>query len=1029
MISRIYVAPKGEDIRGELSAKSFKELGLSGKIDRVHIVDSYLLDSDLSKEKLTASAQALTNPILENFFLNELPENSLKKKSGFVIEIGYLPGVTDNLAHTAKETITDLLNLKDGNLAIYTSKVFIIESYSSPITLNDAKKISSSLYNSLIERSYIVPILKVGKINLPNEIPKVVLKKKTPVLSVPLEVSDDELVKIGKEGIMDESDNENKRRGPLALDLSAMQAIRDYFHKLKRAPTDIELESLAQTWSEHCKHTIFANIIERQDGEIIKDGIYKTYIKGATNLIRKQKAMRGQQDFCVSVFSDNAGGISFDENYLITHKVETHNSPSALDPYGGAITGIVGVNRDTIGFGLGAKPVANTYGFCFGYPDENKNERKFFRDKNLTQPMMSSKRIMDGVIKGINVGGNCSGIPTLSGFIKFDDRYRAKPLVFAGTVGLIPRKLPAEGKTTRLSHIKAAKTGDYIIMVGGRVGLDGIHGATFSSVAMDANSPATAVQIGDPITQKKLSDAIVKEARDMGLYNSITDNGAGGLSSSVAEMAKECNGVEVYLDKVPLKYPGLEPWEIWISESQERMTLSVPKNKWQKFKKLMESRGVEATVIGEFTDSGKVIIEYEGKKIMDIDMEFLHNGLPRHHLQTSPVVKVRPSQVHREGRTFTNYTKTLENLLGEKNIGGFSFISEQYDHEVQAGSVLKPLSGAGRINTDTQIFRPVLNSNKGVAISSATYPAYGDISTYDMAACALDTAVRNIIASGGTLAHLAILDNFCWCSSNDQKRLGQLVEAVKACYDCAVGYGTPFISGKDSMFNDFKGYDEKGSPVAISIPPTLLISAISVMPDLYKAVSPEFKNDGDVIYLLGETNDELGAGEYYEMLAKVHPTSGTSQERNKAIGNNVPKVNLEKNLKTYLALEKAIAKELVASSISVTLGGFGVALAKACVGGMVGCKVDVKSIKNGSLASVLSIDTKLFSESQGRILISVSPKNIKAFEKIMEKISCAKIGKVEKNGKVIVKNGEHKVINTDVKKLHAIYHKFSNSQK
>ena len=948
--------------------------------------DSYLIDSKLSYEELTKLAQALTNSILETYFINHLevlpPSGKKTSKFNYATEIGFLPGVTDNVGHTVKEIAIDLLHpKKSNNFAVYTSRVFF------------SKKKSFPAYNSLIERAYISEI-RNGKFNFPNQVPKVVLKNKKPVINVDLGVSEEELIKIGKEGIQDEV---GKRRGPLALDLSSMQVIKEYFSKLKRNPTDIELESLAQTWSEHCKHTIFANPIDD-----IQNGLYKTYIKGATNLIRKQK---GKNDFCVSVFSDNAGGIVFDKDYLITHKVETHNSPSALDPFGGAVTGIGGVNRDAIGFGLGAKPVANTYGFCLGYPEDQK---RLFRDKNLTQPMLSAKRIMDGVIKGINVGGNCSGIPTLNGFVKYDDRFRGKPLVFAGTVGLIPRK-----SGSNLLHEKKAKAGDYIVMVGGRVGLDGIHGATFSSVIMDSNSPATAVQIGDPITQKKLSDAIVKEAREKNLYDSITDNGAGGLSCSVAEMAKEVclargkqGGAKVFLDKVPLKYPGLQPWEIWISESQERMTLSVPKNKWGAFQKLMQSRGVEATVIGEFTNSPKVVVNYQGKKIVDLDMEFLHNGLPKQHLYTEatspqPSPERRGSSFPFQGKAGDEvYTKTLEDLLADKNISGFSFISEQYDHEVQASSVLKPLSGTGRINTDAQVFHPVLNSNKGVVLSSATYPSYGDISTYHMAACALDTAVRNIVACGGTLSHLAILDNFCWCSSNDPKRLYQLVEAVKACYDYAIGYGTPFISGKDSMFNDFKGYDEKGNSVAISIPPTLLISAISVMPDLYKTVSPEFKKAGDIIYLLGETNDELPE-------------------------NNVPKVNLEKNLKTYLALEKAIQKELIASSISVTLGGLGIALAKACVGGMLGCQVSLDQIESKALSG----DVKLFSESQGRILLSVSPKNAAKFEKIIKGITFTKLGKIEKNGKIIIKEGKNKILETNVKKLHRIYHKFSNSQK
>ncbi|MFA6273796.1 MAG: AIR synthase-related protein [Candidatus Paceibacterota bacterium] len=1007
MILRIYVMSKTKDSRERLFLKSWTNLGLSGKLSNISIIDSYIIDSELSNEELLKSANALTNLILEKFSINNLealpPKGGKASGQGYVIEIGFLPGVTDNVAHTTKETISDLLHLKEKTLAVYTSKVFLI---SGKIKLEDVKKIASSLHNPLIEQAHILNAQELKKVKtLPLIIPKVILPNKIPVINVPLSVSDAELIKIGQEGILDE---DGKRRGPLALDLISMKTIQEYFHKLGRDPRDIELEALAQTWSEHCKHTIFANPIDD-----IKDGLYKTYIKGATNLIRKKKGFR---DFCVSVFSDNAGGIIFDENYLITHKVETHNAPSALDPFGGAITGIVGVNRDTIGFGLGAKPVANCYGFCFGNPKDTKS---IYLDKEKKRKMFPPKRIMEGVIKGINVGGNCSGIPTVSGFVKYDDRYKGKPLVFAGTVGIIPRKI--NGK---LSHEKSAQAEDYIVVVGGRVGLDGIHGATFSSVAMDSSSPATAVQIGDPITQKKMSDAIVKEARDMDLYNSITDNGAGGISCSIAEMAKECGGALVELEKVPLKYPGLQPWQIWISESQERMTLSVPKKKWEVFKKLMESRGVETTVVGEFTNSGNCVVKYNEKIIMDMPLEFLHDGLPVRHLES----KKAPSPAFPKGEgalsfgeglgEARSYSKILEELIAEKNISGYSFISEQYDHEVQASSVLKPVTGRGRINTEAQVFRPVLASKKGVVLSTGLYPSYSEINSYDMAACAIDTAIRNNISCGGTLSHLAILDNFCWCSSNDKNRLAQLVDSLKACYEYAVGFGTPFISGKDSMFNDFKGYDEKGNSIAISIPPTLLISAIGVMPDLNKTVSPEFKNAGDSIYLLGETFDELGGSEYYKLLAKKN------NENN--IGKNVPKVNLEKNLKIYKTLEEVIGKELVASSISINSGGLAVALAKASVGGMLGCKISLKNI----LGQTSTLDSILFSESQGRILVTVQKENIKKFEKAMMGISFTKIGQVSKDNKfIIIDEKGKKVINTNIKKLSVAYHSFSNKMK
>jgi phosphoribosylformylglycinamidine synthase len=966
MMSRIYVKPKVKTQKGAL------------------ILSSYLISHELPRAKLNLIAEALTNTAIEEYSLNKFPVTS---GFSYAVEVGYLPGVTDNAAHTARETILDLLHLSENaKLAVYTSKIFLVKKGG----LQEVKEFASSLYNPLIERVYIANEAELMKKGLPLKEPKVVLKKTKAVIKVPLiHASDQELAAIGKEGIMDPG---GARRGPLALDLASMRVIREHFRKLGREPSDIELESLAQTWSEHCKHTIFRNPIDT-----VTDGLYRTYIKGATNLIRKKK---GKKDFCVSVFSDNSGGIAFDNNFLITHKVETHNSPSALDPYGGAITGIVGVNRDTVGFGLGAKPVANVYGFCLGYPED---KTKYYRDPELTEEMLPSRRIMEGVIKGVNVGGNCSGIPTLSGFLKFDDRYRGKPLVFAGTVGLIPRKSGG-----RLSHLKKARTGDYIVMLGGRVGLDGIHGATFSSVALDSASPAAAVQIGDPVTQKKLSDAIVKEARDLALYDSITDNGAGGLSCSVSEMAKESGGAEVNLEKVPLKYPGLRPWEIWISESQERMTLAVPKKNWPGLKKLMVSRGVEATVIGKFTDSGKCKVKFLGKTIMDIDMDFLHEGLPLERLETREVY-VKHNEPEKIP-TSASLTQDLEKLLATKNIGSFAFVSEQYDHEVQASSVLKPLSGPGRVNTDAQVFSPVLESQKAAVLTSSTYPSYGDISTYHMAGAAIDTAIRNAVAAGGSLEHLALLDNFCWCSSNDPVRLGQLVDAVKACYDYAIDYGTPFISGKDSMWNDFKGYNALGNPVKISIPPTLLISAIGIMDNYEQAVSPEFKNAGDTIYLLGETHDELGGGEYYRM----HGFTGA----------NVPKVNSEKNIRTYRALEQAVKKGIVKSSISVTSGGLAVALAKASLGGLLGCQISLKNIPGRAETPI----AKLFSESQGRVIVSVNPKNASAFEKLIKNIPHARLGKVANDGKFVISDGK-RVIETRVKKLHGIYHKFSNSMK
>ncbi len=978
MVARIEIASKVPDTRALVRKRRLLDDGFSD-VREVILVDVYTVDKKLTSSQLQKIGHMLANPVTQEFSIT----NPLAPKSfSWAIEIGFLPGVTDNVANTTREMIEDLLKAKFKNgESVYTSQVIFIQ---GKLTVSDAQKIAATLYNPLIQRGIVKSFKEFRKSKgMGIVVPKVTLKSKPHVDSIDLTISDEQLTELGKKGI---PNSDGTTRGPLALPLVYMKAIQKHFKKLGRKPTDVELESLAQTWSEHCKHTIFADPIDT-----IKEGLYKHFIKRATEHIRKQK---GKKDFCVSVFHDNSGGIVFDEQYLITHKVETHNSPSALDPFGGAITGIVGVNRDALGFGLGAKPVANTYGFCFSDP---RKEVKLFRDKDKTQPMLSARRIMDGVIAGVNSGGNCSGIPTPLGFISFDERFIGKPLVFVGTLGLIPKK--AHGQKL---YEKKAQPGDYIVMLGGAVGIDGIHGATFSSEALDSGSPATAVQIGDPITQKKLSDALVNEARDLGLYTSITDNGAGGLSCSVAEMAKECGGCVVDLEKVPLKYPGLSPWQIWISESQERMTLAVPPKKWKNLANLMQRRGVEAAVIGRFTDSGDCIVKYHGKTIVNLDMEFLHNGLPVRPMKTKkPAPPYSSSKAEGRVEKFSissnnNYSRKLHEILQRSGITSYSFISQQYDHEVQAGSVLKPLQGKGRVNSDAAVFKPVLDSSKAVILSHGLYPTYSDIDTYYMAAASIDTAIRNAVAAGATLDHLALLDNFCWCSSDEPERLYQLKRAAQACYDYAVAYGTPFIAGKDSMFNDFKGFDADGKPVKISVPPTLVISSIGVIPDATKVVSLDLKFAGDLIYILGETHDEC-----------------IEEGR-------VPQVDAARNKKLYEAYTRCVEMDLIASAISVTSGGLITALAKTAIGGMVGIDVSLKTI-----AGAVSTDMyALFSESQGRLIVSINPKNKEQFEKQMKGNAMAHIGKVQEDGKFNVRGITQKeLIETKVTDLQKSYTK------
>lgn len=961
MPTRIEILAHKDDGRARKIEKILESMGICSS---VRAVDVYSSESPAAKKQ--QFADSLANPVTQK--VNETPD-----AFDWALEIGYLPGVTDNVGHTTSELLSLSSNDNDEQ-ACYSSRLYLIKGDTSRDQIDALAKVIS---NKLIQRISIKSndeYKRDGGMDV--IIPKVTLDNKGAAADkVDLNISDEALAEIGMKGI---ANQDGSRRGPLGLSLLYMKSIQDYFEKEGRQATDIEIETLAQTWSEHCKHTIFASPIDD-----VTDGLYKHYIKRATKEIR---AARGDDDICVSVFSDNAGGIIFDDNYLITDKVETHNSPSALDPFGGAITGIVGVNRDCVGFGQGAKPVINRYGFCLADPRSKPN---YFRDKDCTDSLLPPSNIMNGVVAGVEAGGNCSGIPTPAGFVYFDERFAGKPLVFVGTIGLIPREV--NGKP---GHEKKANVGDKIVMVGGRVGADGIHGATFSSVALDEGSPATAVQIGDPITQKKMSDAIVKEIRDKGWYSGITDNGAGGLSSSVGEMAEQSGGFHLELEKVPLKYPGLSPWEIWISESQERMTLSVPPENTDKLIAFFARRGVEATVVGTYTDSGRAEITWHDEKIMDLEMDFLHDGNPETPLKTS---FTRGGDVEPDFAEPENYEQTLIEMMGRLNICSKEFIATQYDHNVQGSAVLGPLQGKGRVYAEASVSRPVLNSPKGVVLSQGLFPRYSDIDTAAMAAAGLDMAVRNAVAAGVDFNQLALLDNFCWCSSDEPERLGQLKRAVETIYDMAVKYQTPFISGKDSMFNDFKGYDENGKAIKISAPPTLLVSSIGVIPHVERSISLAPKATGDLVYLLGETKDELGASEYYDQLGYL--------------GSNVPETDAHQNLRLYKLYTRASRDRLISSALAVGYGGLGVALAKKAIAGQMGLDINISGLD-------LRSDKALFSESTGRIIVTVAPQNKKAFEKNFKGFEqCHYIGSVAHSDNLFIRD----TLKIEIKSLETAY--------
>jgi len=747
--------------------------------------------------------------------------------------------------------------------------------------------------------------------------------------------SEDELLKISKNYL-------------LALNLEEMKKIQEYFTEKKRNPTDAELETIAQTWSEHCVHKTFKGIIKTPDGEI--NGLLKTFIIKATEELKIP--------WCKLVFKDNAGIIEFDDNFDVAMKVETHNHPTALDPYGGAGTGSGGVFRDVMG--VGAKPILSTDILFFGpidYPFEK-----------LPKGVMHPKRLMKGSVRGIRDYGNKIGFPTANGGIGFDEGYVGNPLVYAGCVGIMPKN----------KYIKEPKPGDAILLAGGRTGRDGIHGVTFASLELTAESEKTssgAVQIGNPIVEKKVLDGLLRarDAHEKPLYSAVTDCGGGGLSSAAGEMGKDI-GIEVDLEKVPLKYAGLEPWEIWISEAQERMLLAVPQKNVKEILKIFANENCEATVIGRFTGDKRLVLKYKGKVVADLDMNFVHECIPKVVRKTS---WKKPKYTEPDLPDKDDLTGDLKAILKSPNVASKEWVIRQYDHEVQAKTVIKPLHGIKMDGPgDACVLKPVADSWRGIVVSNGVNSKYS-IDPYNMVLSAIDEAIRNNVCCGGR--RIAILDNFSWGNPERDEPLGQLVEACRACYDGAKAFKTPFISGKDSLYNEYDSGKGK-----VSIPPTLVISAIGIITDVRKAVTMDVKEVDNPIYIVGETKDELGGSHYY----MIHGFKG----------NNVPSVDLKKAKKSFDELIEAMDKGLIRACHDCSEGGIGVAAAEMAFAGELGIKIDLKKVPT----SLKRNDKILFSESNSRFLVEVKKGKEKEFEKIMEGNVFAKIGEVTADKKLVI---------------------------
>ncbi|TPV95802.1 MAG: phosphoribosylformylglycinamidine synthase [Myxococcales bacterium FL481] len=920
----------------ELDQRLRSWLGLTASALRTR--DVVWLDLGLRDDEAHRVLAALVDPVVEQGALGMLADGfddsdvsaargDLTDAAAAIVTVGFLPGVTDAVATSVKRAAEDVVERRLSG-AVYTAKLVRVWGLSSDEVRRAKDEV---LHNPLIHRARIESVPRA----LDLDVPRAGNHDARPrTRSVRLDGLDDEaLMALSKAGM-------------LALSVAEMRVIQGHFADLGRDPTDAELECLAQTWSEHCKHKIFASPISYAEGggdaELIETGLFRTHIRGCTEAIaaaRESEGVDGDAPFLVSVFHDNAGVVRFTEQDHLVFKVETHNSPSALDPYGGAMTGIVGVNRDSFGTGVGADLLTNVWGYCTGDPHY---------EGPLPKGLMLPRRIRDGVHAGVIDGGNHSGIPYSRGFELFDERYAGKPLVYCGTVAVMP--IESAGHPT---HQKRAAVGDRVVMVGGRIGKDGIHGATFSSVELDEGSPVQAVQIGDPITQKLMFDFLT-EARDQGLFSSMTDNGAGGLSSSVGEMAQATGGARIDLATAPVKYPGLAPWEILVSEAQERMTLAVPPSDLDAFLSLAERREVEATVIGEFTDSGRFEVNYGEERVCDLALSFLHDGVPL------PTLSARfdPPRSQSDAPWLDgvgDLSARLLQLLGRPGLCSGEEKARHYDHEVKGLSVIKPYIGVrGDVPSTAAVMRGRHRDQAGVVLGEGILPYYSDIDTHAMALAVVDEGVRRVLCAGARLDRLSALDNFCWPdpivgpnNPDGEHKLAQLVRCCRGLDEACRAYGMPLISGKDSMKNDA---DLDG--VKISIPPTLLVSVMGQMPDVRAALSLEPRYEGDVVYLLGPTRSEFGGSE----LARACGAASTS----------VPRTDVTAAAHRYRAFVALRDRGQVRSAHVVSRGGLAVALSHLVLASERSLDVD--------LAPMAEVDdvAALFGESTGRIVFTVA---------------------------------------------------------
>jgi phosphoribosylformylglycinamidine synthase len=927
------------------------ELGVTG-CTRARTAAGWLIEGELSRADVERLAAAvLTDPVTESFTVAEAGAEPLTAPAGgppeelpTVLHVLPRAGVTDPAAESAQEAC--------GLLGLRPAAVRSVRKYwLPPLAAADTDRLAWKLLAS--EAIHDVVVGPLPHRTLAGGSPWTFSQQTIPL-----------------EGLDDAALDTLSRDRCLALSAAELHAVRDHYRSLGREPLEIELETIAQTWSEHCCHKTLGSPVDHVGpaGAVRYDNLLKETVFAATRKVRERL---GGQDWCVSVFRDNSGVVRFDGDHDICVKVETHNHPSAIEPYGGAATGLGGVIRDVLGTGLGAKPIASLDVFCVGRPDTPAAD--------LPPGVIHPRRLLSGVVAGVRDYGNRMGIPTIAGAVAFDPGYIGNPLVFCGTVGIMPRN----------SADAAVQAGDLVVVAGGRTGRDGIHGATFSSVELSSASESQSggsVQIGHAIHEKMLSDFVLEASRQR-LFHAITDCGAGGLSSAVGEMAAVL-GAEVDLDRVPLKYDGLSATEAWISEAQERMVLAVAPDDWEQLARIADDEGVEATAIGTFTGTGRLVLRWQGRTAGELDCHFLHEGRPRRRL-ASRFAPPPPAAV-----TWPAADDALEacllDVLAAPDVASKEWIVRQYDHEVQGCSIVKPLLGPGLGPADGTVIRGVLGRDRGIVLGVGLRHRLGWLDPYQMAAGGIVEAIANCVAAGVDPERIALLDNFCWGDCRREESLGTLVEACRACYDMAVAFTAPFVSGKDSLNNVFAWTDAAGKHHELSIPPTLLATALGQVADVRNAVTPDLKQPGNRLAIVGGSRLDL-AGSQLELVGRVR-------------GGRVPQVDVDACRSAFAAVAAAQRAGLVAACHDCSDGGLATAVAEMAIGGCAGARLALADVPVGGDAAGMTPAQRdlaiAFTETPGRFVCEVPAAAADRFAGIVAGVPWAWIGGVTDDGRL-----------------------------